>query len=99
MSIHIQISFRSETYYNGILNSNRYNVLLPVSYSTTDQLSLREQQVIRHLAKVLRNKEIALLLYISKVTVNSHLSNIFYKLEVTNRTSMLNKVLNMNILP
>jgi len=75
------------------------NELPLVSYSTTEELSLREQQVIRHLAKGLRNKEIALLLHISTVTVKSHLTNIYRKLHVPNRTSMLNKVRKMNILP
>ena len=81
------------------MNSNRYNLLQPVSYSIPDELSLlREQQFIRPIAKGLRNKEIALQLHISTVTVKSHLTNIYRKLDVPNRTSMINKVKSMNIL-
>ncbi|WP_167608214.1 LuxR C-terminal-related transcriptional regulator [Maribellus sediminis] len=80
----------------GLKSSN--NELPPVSYSKTDVLSLREQQVIRNIAKGLRNKEIALQLNISTETVKRHLTNIYRKLDVPNRTSMLNKARNMNIL-
>jgi ATP/maltotriose-dependent transcriptional regulator MalT len=67
------------------------------SVSKTDELSIREQEVIRLIAKGLRNKEIADQLGISTVTVKSHLTNIYRKLEVANRTSMLNKVRNLEI--
>jgi len=63
--------------------------LAPVSYSKSDELSLREKQVIRLIAAGLRNKEVADKLNISTVTVKSHLTHIYRKLEVPNRTSML----------
>jgi DNA-binding NarL/FixJ family response regulator len=80
----------------GLKSSN--NELPPVSYSKTDDLSFREQQVIQLIATGLQNKEIGDELNISAVTVKSHLTNIYRKLNVPNRTSMINKVKSMNIL-
>ncbi|MEE9249304.1 MAG: HD domain-containing phosphohydrolase [Dehalococcoidia bacterium] len=50
-------------------------------------LSGREVEVIRELAKGLRNREIAQSLVISEKTVERHLENIYNKLDVTCRTS------------
>jgi ATP/maltotriose-dependent transcriptional regulator MalT len=52
-------------------------------------LTLREQEIVAYIADGLRNKEIAEQLNISTVTVKSHLTNIYKKLNVPNRTSML----------
>ena len=60
----------------------------PTSLSK-QQLTLREQEIVAHIANGLRNKEIAEQLNISTVTVKSHLTNIYKKLNVPNRTSML----------
>jgi DNA-binding NarL/FixJ family response regulator len=54
-----------------------------------EELTLREQEIAKLIANGLRNKEIADQLNISEVTVKSHLTNIYRKLEVSNRTSML----------
>jgi len=51
-----------------------------------DQLTERELDVLRMLARGLSNKEIALNLVISTTTVRSHMSNILLKLKVSNRT-------------
>jgi ATP/maltotriose-dependent transcriptional regulator MalT len=70
----------------------------PVNTSRTAELSLREEEIVRLIAEGLRNKEIADQLNISTVTVKSHLSHIYRKLEVPNRTSMLRKVRELEIL-
>ncbi|NER08897.1 response regulator transcription factor [Muriicola jejuensis] len=53
---------------------------------------MKKQELVRLIAKGLRNKEIADLLNISTGTVKSHLTNISSKLQVSNRTSMLRKI-------
>lgn len=50
------------------------------------QLTNREKDVLRELAKGKSNKEIAASLYITEKTVKTHISNIFSKLEVSDRT-------------
>ncbi|MCA6078951.1 LuxR C-terminal-related transcriptional regulator [Fulvivirga sedimenti] len=52
-------------------------------------LTAREQEVVELIAKGLHNKEVADQLNISTVTVKSHLTNIYKKLGVSNRTSMI----------
>ncbi|EDL64278.1 response regulator [Bacillus sp. SG-1] len=50
------------------------------------QLTNRERDVLKELAKGKSNKEIAASLYITEKTVKTHISNIFAKLEVSDRT-------------
>lgn len=50
-------------------------------------LTLREKEVLTLVSQGLSNKEIARVLFMSKHTVRNHLSNIFGKLDVRNRTS------------
>lgn len=49
-------------------------------------LTLREKEVLKLIAKGVSNHDIAEKLYLSEVTVKSHISNIFKKLDVKNRT-------------
>ena len=51
-----------------------------------NQLSDRERDVLKLLAKGLVNREIANQLFISEKTVKNHISNIFRKLDVQDRT-------------
>ena len=53
------------------------------------QLSLREKELVKLVKLGLRNKEIADQLNISEVTVKSHLTNIFRKLGVRNRSRLI----------
>jgi len=69
-----------------------------LSSSRNDQITPREQEIIGLIALGMTNKEIAEKLHISIVTVKSHLTNIYRKLQVRNRTSMLRKVRNEQIL-
>jgi DNA-binding NarL/FixJ family response regulator len=50
-------------------------------------LTVRELEVITHLARGLSSKEIATSLFLGEATVKSHLINIYRKLGVTNRTA------------
>ena len=59
----------------------------------SESLTTRELEVLRLLARGLRNKEIAARLYVSERTVNFHLANIYQKLNVSGRTEALSKAL------
>lgn len=63
-----------------------------------ETLTAREQDVLRLLARGLRNKEIATRLVISERTVNFHLANIYQKLNVSGRTEALSKALEQGLI-
>jgi len=58
----------------------------PVSNKETYGLSDRELQILTYVVKGASNREIGQALYISEKTVKNHLSSIFRKLEVEDRT-------------
>lgn len=60
----------------------------------TENLSVREQEILSYLAKGFRYKEIAEKLFISIETVRTHLRNIYEKLQVRSRTEAVLKFLN-----
>ena len=51
-------------------------------------LSRREREIFRHAATGLGNKEIAMRLVIGEATVKAHLTSIFQKLGVRNRSQV-----------
>ncbi|MGE4283017.1 MAG: response regulator [Clostridia bacterium] len=55
-------------------------------YKRDNQLTQREVEVLELIAEGMLNKEIAARLYISEKTVKNHVSNIFKKLNVCDRT-------------
>lgn len=59
----------------------------PASPAAVASLSAREREVLAALADGLTNRELAERLFISERTANRHLSNIFTKLGVRNRTA------------
>ncbi len=61
-----------------------------------DCLSSREREIVRLILQGKTNSEIASQLYISVPTVKTHISNIFQKTGVSNRTSLLSKLLTPN---
>jgi DNA-binding NarL/FixJ family response regulator len=61
-------------------------------------LTEREMEVLRLLARGLRNKEIASRLVVSERTVNFHLANIYQKLNVSGRTEALSKALEQGLI-
>ncbi len=63
-----------------------------------DTLTARELEVLRLLARGLRNKEIAARLYVSERTVNFHLANIYQKLNVSGRTEALSRALEQGLI-
>ena len=61
--------------------------------ATFEELTPREQDVLRLITEGLRNREIAERLSISEKTVGNHISNIFAKLQVTNRSQAIVRAL------
>ena len=59
----------------------------PCTVGALGSLSAREREVLAALAEGLTNRELAERLFISERTANRHLSNIFVKLGVRNRTA------------
>ncbi|MBE2287607.1 MAG: response regulator transcription factor [Prosthecobacter sp.] len=60
-------------------------------------LSLREMEILRHLTRGMSNKEIAAALNITEGTVKNHMTSIFDKLEVPDRTSAALKARELNL--
>lgn len=54
-------------------------------------LTTREYEVLQQLSKGLSNAEIAEQLFLSLSTVKTHVSNLFFKMEVKNRTQAIEK--------
>ncbi len=63
-----------------------------------ETLTAREQEVLRLLARGLRNKEMAARLHVSERTINFHLANIYSKLNVSGRTEALSKALEQGLI-
>jgi DNA-binding NarL/FixJ family response regulator len=66
---------------------------------STPDLTPREREVLRCVASGLSNPEIGRTLFISEATVKSHLTRIFEKLDVTDRTAAVTVALARGILP
>ena len=64
----------------------------------SDQLSRRERQVIKMIAKGMKTREIAEELVLSLPTIKWHTSNIYGKLGVKNRTTAVAKARELGIL-
>ncbi|NMA34446.1 MAG: response regulator transcription factor [Clostridiaceae bacterium] len=62
-----------------------------------NRLTTREREVLKLIAEGMINKEIATRLYISEKTVKNHVSNIFRKLNVSDRTQAAIYALKNNI--
>ena len=58
-------------------------------------LTKREVEIVNHIFKGFKNAEIADLLSIREGTVKNHLKNIFAKMEVENRTSLIHEALSL----
>ena len=65
---------------------------------TNETVSAREVEVLAHVADGLSNREIAAELFISEVTVKSHLTRIFRKLDVRSRTQAVARARELHLL-
>lgn len=64
---------------------------------TTTPLTQREKDVLLLVKKGYTNKEIADELFVTEFTIKSHVSNIFKKLNVPNRTKAILTAIEMNL--
>jgi LuxR family maltose regulon positive regulatory protein len=71
----------------------------PSAQPLIEPLSERELEVLTAIAEGLSNQETARRLYISERTVKWHASNIYGKLQVSNRTEAVAKARSLGILP
>lgn len=61
------------------------------------QLTKREAEIVNYLYKGYRNSEIAEILFIAEGTVKNHLKHIFSKVGVSNRTTLVHKIISPDI--
>ena len=62
-------------------------------------LTTREYEVLQQLSKGLSNAEIGEQLFLSLSTVKTHVSNLFFKMEVKNRTQAIEKAKRLKLTP
>jgi DNA-binding NarL/FixJ family response regulator len=62
------------------------------------KLTPREREIVQHVARGLRNAEVAKQLFISEVTVKTHLNNVFQKLGVRDRVGLTLYAIRMGII-
>ena len=73
--------------FSGITSREEQKLAPPIpGMVESDRLSNREIEVLRLIGKGMSNAEIARELYLSEKTVKNHLTNIFRKIQVTDRT-------------
>lgn len=65
---------------------------------SADQLTERELEILGLMARGAANKEIAASLYISENTVKTHISNLFQKLDVRDRTEAVTRALSRGLI-
>jgi DNA-binding NarL/FixJ family response regulator len=67
-------------------------------YDLHDKLTKRELEIVSLIAAGFSNKEIANKLFISFSTVKNHISNIFAKLQCSNRAELVNKAIKKQLI-
>lgn len=72
--------------FRGITSREEQKPAPPPGTAESDKLSAREIEVLRLIGRGMSNAEIARELYLSEKTVKNHLTNIFRKIQVTDRT-------------
>ena len=80
-------------------SSRRTDTLVRAKHAEPEiYLTRREKEIVKCIARGLKNKEIGDQLFISEKTVKTHINNVFRKLEVENRLQAINRVYELNLL-
>ena len=74
---------------NGKLKALLNHIEGTVKNRQPEQLSRKEQQIIKLISEGHRNREIAAMLFISEQTMKTHISRIFRKCNVTSRAQLI----------
>lgn len=82
----VQVLMDGESYYQENLIQLIDDIELNSDFHKIENLTNREIEVLKHLSLGMYNKEIALKLEISERTVKNHISSIFKKIGVSDRT-------------
>ena len=79
-------------------NKNYYKENNQEVLETVKSLTIREREVLHLLAKGMSNKDIAEKLFISTITVKTHVRNIFRKLNVKTRAKAIARINELNLM-
>jgi DNA-binding NarL/FixJ family response regulator len=100
--------FALETLTDAIRAAAEGNVWMPPSLQAQltaqlrvpvmEKLTPRERDIVRHVALGMRNSEVAKRLFISEVTVKTHLNNVFQKLGLRDRVGLTLYAIRMGLI-
>ena len=85
-----------QKYYSGAVTEALLRQMSPAP--SLPKLSGRELEVLRLIAQGFTNKEIAAKLFLSQKTVDTHRTNLMYKLNVHNAASLAAEASRLNLL-
>ena len=93
----IRIVSEGKKYFSPIISEKMINYMSEQTISE-NILSKKEQEVLELISKGLTTKEIALQLFVSSRTIETHRSNIIKKLEVKNTAELIKKATKLNLI-
>ena len=64
----------------------------------TEHLSVREKEILLLVSEGLRNKEIAMKLFVSEGTIKKHVYNMGKKFETSSRVDLLNRIRQLELI-
>jgi DNA-binding NarL/FixJ family response regulator len=82
----IRQAFQSSVYFAGARSRTAEQVPVPAPAHDSPGLTRREVEILQLVAEGYSNSQLAKMLWVTEQTVKFHLSNIYRKLEVSNRT-------------
>jgi len=94
----IQTVYKGGKYYNVGIPEEQLNKLFQNRGEETSVLSIREKEIVRLTILGYTNKQVSEKLFISPKTVENHKANIMKKLELDNKSEMIQYGLNNNYL-